>query len=97
MLIAQQDTAIACFHEHVASFGKSQADKIYLDVIMRGNATIGEIAKRLGMDKSAVSARQNQLRKEKRLMFGGERKCSVSGVTCKTLVRYEPIQSDMLA
>lgn len=92
MLIAQQDTAVAAYHERVPQFLGTQADRIEAYVRGVGSATIGEIARALKMEKSTVSGRQNELRADKRLMFGPERKCKVSGVTCKTLVAYEPQQ-----
>lgn len=59
MLIAQAETAIACFHAHTGT-GKAATQRAHiLDFIARqgGDWTIGELAKALGLEKSTVSAR----------------------------------------
>ena len=57
---------------------KLQCDRIAEYVASVGNATIAEIAKALGMEKSSVSGRRNELIAAGRLVLAGERKCSVT-------------------
>lgn len=97
MLIAQQDTAVAAYRERVQHFAPSQAERIAAYVAMVGGATIGEIAQALRLDKSTVSGRQKELRDGRILMFAGERKCRVSGITCNVLRMYCAEQADLFA
>ncbi len=85
MKIAQQETAIAAFHEFVPVFRHGQNERVLGCIKMRGPSTISEIAKFTGIDKSAISRAQNELRAAGLLEWGEERKSHVSGVTCKTL------------
>ena len=79
MLTDVQDTSIDAYHSSTRrNVGKLQCDRIAEYVASVGNATIAEIAKALGMEKSSVSGRRNELIAAGRLVLAGERKCSVT-------------------
>lgn len=86
MKIAQAPTACASFHLHEEA-GKSvaQRQKI-LDHISkwRGNWSIGELAEALGLQKSTVSARVNELLYETHeLISKPKMKDRLSGITVR--------------
>ncbi len=80
-------TSIDCWHGHVipnSRDGQEQRILAYLATV--ADATIGEIAAALGLINGTVSARQNKLRNEDKLIeFSTSRKCRISGITCKPL------------
>ena len=79
MRTAVTETSIDAYHSSTRrNVGKLQCDRIAEYVASVGNATIAEIAKALGMEKSSVSARRNELIAAERLVLAGERKCSVT-------------------
>ncbi|WP_258559181.1 MarR family transcriptional regulator [Ralstonia mannitolilytica] len=81
-----QDTSIDAYHSSSRrSNSKLQCDRIVEYVERAGTATIAEIAKALGMEKSSVSARRNELIAAGRLVLAGERKCSVTNRTVQSV------------
>lgn len=86
MRIAQQETAVAAFHSHVGT-GKSaqQRNRILAFVRSRGGDwSIGEIAKELGLEKSTVSARVNELINDtSELVEKPRRKDRISGISIR--------------
>ena len=79
MRTAVTDTSIDAYHSSDRrNVGKLQCDRIAEYVASVGNATIAEIAKALGMEKSSVSGRRNELIAAGRLVLAGERKCTVT-------------------
>ena len=97
MLIAQQDTAIDCYHGRVQEFASGQCRVILerirvLRDVFGDDACISELAFDLHMEKSTVSARCEELRKAGRIQWTGcTRKSRASNVTCKTL-EIVPVQ-----
>ncbi|WP_303678262.1 helix-turn-helix domain-containing protein [Ralstonia mannitolilytica] len=74
-----QDTSIDAYHSRSRrTIGQAQCDRIVEYVERAGTATIAEIAKALGMEKSSVSGRRNELIAAGRLVLATERKCSVT-------------------
>ena len=84
MLIAQQDTARAAFHEHAKKKAPTQHQRIIAHIEQYGPCTGGEIARALKLAPGTVSARYAELM-PKRLQWGIERKCKVSGIKCLTI------------
>lgn len=86
--INQAQTAINHFHEVVVpNLSKSQQAHI-LSVMARGcTYTIGELADFLGLQKSTVSARRNEMIAAGLIKHGKNRPCKISNVTCQTVVR----------
>ncbi|CAM2295486.1 MarR family transcriptional regulator [Ralstonia mannitolilytica] len=74
------ETSIDAYHSRSRRMlGQAQCDRIVEYVERAGTATIAEIAKALGMEKSSVSGRRNELIAAGRLVLGGRRQCSVTG------------------
>lgn len=83
MLINAAQTQIAAHHAHRASGGAhQQREKVLAFIAARGGDwSIGEVAHTLGMDKSTVSARINELLNDTHeLVAAAKRKDRVSGV-----------------
>lgn len=82
MRIAAVETQINAFHAHNATGGaKAQREKILSHFQeFGGNWSIGELARGLGMDKSTISARINELLKEGELIALPKRQDMISGV-----------------
>jgi len=82
MLIDATETQIDAYHSHVATGGaRYQRGKILEHFYSYGgNWSIGELAKGLGMDKSTVSARINELLKSGDLIDLPKRRDLISGV-----------------
>lgn len=86
MKINQADTAIEHFHNVVEPTTRHFQASTIMDALKDdGDYTIGEIAQKLGMEKSTVSARRHELLKIGWLVKGGKRQCRISGVTCETV------------
>ena len=89
MLIKQADTAIDHFHAVVKDdLAPSQIEAIrnFIEGHPRKpDWTIGELAWGMGIDKSTISARRNQMLKLRILERGEKRACSISGITCETV------------
>lgn len=80
------ETSIAVYRGHVVpDLQDKQAQRVLNYIAMHLDATIGEIADALDMEKSTVSARQNKLRQDGHIEFSTSRKCRISGITCKPL------------
>ena len=86
MLTAVQETSIDAFHLHRGT-GKSaqQRERVLQFIASRGGDwSIGEIARSLGLEKSTVSARVNELVNDTRdLVEKPRRKDRVSGITVR--------------
>lgn len=86
MRIAQQPTAADSYDAHRAS-GKAGAQRDRILAFIRehgGDWTIGELAQALGMEKSTVSARLNELLYDvKALVERPKRKDRVSGILAR--------------
>lgn len=86
MLIAQQDTAIDCYHGLVKELSKGQRGDILYHMRSRRDFCLSEIAESLDMPPGTVSARCTELRKAGLIRWTGRKRESwASGVTCKTL------------
>ena len=86
MRTAVAPTSIDAYHSRDRrNVGKLQCDRIAEYVASVGNATIAEIAKALGMEKSSVSGRRNELIAAGRLVLAGERKCSITQRTVQAV------------
>ena len=81
------ETSKDAYHSaRTRSATKLQCDRIAEYVASVGNATIAEIAKALGMEKSSVSGRRNELIAAGRLvLLDEERKCKVTGRTVQAV------------
>ena len=82
MLIRQAETAIESFHAH-RNTGRAQAQqaRILRFIGQRGGDwSIGELARAMGMEKSTVSARVNEMVKTRDLVEMPKRKDRVSNV-----------------
>ena len=82
MRVNQHSTAIDAYHAHHAS-GKAQAQQSrILDFIESsgGDWSIGEIAHMLGMEKSTVSGRINEMLANGSLVEKPRRKCARSRI-----------------
>lgn len=82
MRIDQHSTAIDAFHAHHAS-GKAQAQQSRILAFIEssgGDWSIGEIAHMLGMEKSTVSGRLNEMLESGSLVAKTKRKCRQSGI-----------------
>ncbi|QNB13460.1 MarR family transcriptional regulator [Paraburkholderia tropica] len=87
MKIAQQETAVAAFHEHVPSISSTQCGVI-LDAIQPGHDySMSELVEMTGLQKSSISARLNKMRADGVLEHGPERKCRISGRTINPVRR----------
>ena len=75
-----RQTSINCYHKHVPNFMNKQEARIYNALIELKEATRGEIAHHLEMEKSTVSARVNAMLKYGILQEVGKRKDKISGV-----------------
>ena len=86
MRTAVQETSIDAFYFHRGA-GKSaqQRDRVLQFISSRGGDwSIGEIANALGLEKSTVSARVNELVNETRdLVVKPRRKDRISGITIR--------------
>lgn len=86
MLTAVSTTSIDAYHGIVQTFEEAQELRILEHIRMHGPATIRELAEELGIEAGTVSARQNKLRKEKRLEWAPNKRVSrYSNVTCHVL------------
>ena len=98
MRINQQETSIDAFHAHRGS-GQSAAQRgRILSFIKKsgGNWSIGEVAHMLGMEKSTVSARMNELLTETfELVEKCRRKDRFSGIKVRAL-GLPSVQLDLL-
>jgi DNA-binding MarR family transcriptional regulator len=76
------ETQIDAFHSHVASGGSKYQRGRILEHFKAygGNWSIGELSKGLGMDKSTISARVNELLKTGELIDLPKRRDLISGV-----------------
>ena len=86
MRIAQHETAIEAYHAHVTT-GKAHQQRTRVLEFIRargGDWSIGEIAHKLGLEKSTVSARINELLHETcDLVDKPKRKDRISGITVR--------------
>lgn len=85
MRIAARETSIDAFHGHRAS-GMSSWQCLRILATIRsigGNWSIGEMAEFLGLQKSTVSARINELLATGELVEYPKRKDRVSGITVR--------------
>lgn len=80
-----RQTSINCYHEQVSKFMNKQEARIYNSLLELKEATRGEIAEHLKMEKSTVSARINNMIKYGILIETGKRKDKISGVTNYTV------------
>ncbi len=81
-----QATSIDAYHSRSRrTIGQAQCDRIVEYVERAGTATIAEIAKALGMEKSSVSARRNELIAAGRLVLGARRQCAITGHNVQTV------------
>lgn len=71
-------TSIDCYNSKVRYFMNNQEEKIYSALLKE--ATRGEIAHYLKMEKSSVSARVNNMLKHCILQEVGKRKDKISGI-----------------
>ena len=78
-------TSINAYHRLNPDLISQQEKTVISFIAKNGACTIGEIAHGLGMEKSTISARQNNLREKGVLCFDTRRKCRVSGITCQPL------------
>ena len=89
MLINQAETAINHFHLVVSdALAPSLIERIrnFIEGHPRKpDWTIGEISFGMGIDKSTVSARRNEMLKLLILERGEKRCCSISGIRCETV------------
>ena len=85
MSVAQ--TSINAFHQHRDSGVLNTQENLILGFISQqgGDWSIGEIAFRLNMQKSTVSARMNALRKAGHLELSEPRKDAQSGITVRPM------------
>jgi len=81
MKIAQQETAVAAFYEHVPSIAPTQREHILSCIAPGSDYSMCELVARTGLQKSSISARLNEMRKDGVIEFGPERKCRISGIT----------------
>lgn len=94
MRTSVQSTSVAAFHHHQESGKALQQQERILAFIERrgGNWSIGEIAKELGLEKSTVSARVNEMLNDTHDLVAAEkRKDRCSGVLVRP-VALPPIQ-----
>ena len=94
MRASVQPTSVAAFRAHTETGKASQQQARILAFIERrgGDWSIGEIAKSLGLEKSTVSARVNELLNDTHELVGAERrKDRISNVTIRP-VALPPIQ-----
>lgn len=84
MLTNVRDTSCEAFHAH-QSKSSAQRSRIMAFVMKRGGDwSIGELAHALGLEKSTVSARLNELLYEtKELVERPKRKDRISGITIR--------------
>jgi hypothetical protein len=94
MKIQQADTAINHFHAFVQD-GAPIAREAIANFIeghpRKPDWTIGEISFGMGIDKSTVSARRNEMLKLLILERGEKRCCSISGIRCETVKLREAV------
>lgn len=84
MLIAQTETAVASFHAHRGQSAAQRARVLAFIEARGGDWSIGELAHAMGLEKSTVSARVNELLYEtKELIDRPKRKDRRSGVTVR--------------
>lgn len=83
MKIAQQETAVAAFHERVPSFEPTQNEIILAAMAPGRDYSYSELAQITGFEKSSISARLNKMRVNGVVEHGPERKCRLSGITIK--------------
>jgi DNA-binding IclR family transcriptional regulator len=98
MRIDQQETAVDAFHAHRGA-GQSAAQRNRILSFIKasgGNWSIGEIAHMLGLEKSTVSARMNELLTETgELVEKCRRKDRFSGIKVRAL-GLPSVQLDLL-
>lgn len=86
MKTAVRDTSIDAYHAHARQgVAAGQREKIldHLEANRRRDWSIGELAQALGMEKSTVSARLNELLAVGELQERPKRKDRISGVTVR--------------
>lgn len=85
MLINQADTAIQAYHGHVKGSHSAGQRADIMGFIDRnhGDWSIGELAHAMGLQKSTVSARINELLSVSDLVEAPRRKDRVSGITIR--------------
>lgn len=90
MLIAQQNTAISAYQYHVESGTSRRQQLTILSFIERrgGTWSIGELSRSLGIEKSTVSARLNELVKTGELEPRPRRKDRMSGITIRPVALH---------
>lgn len=98
MRTAVADTSINAFHQHRACGALHTQENLILGFISTqgGDWSIGELALRLSMQKSTVSARINDLLKFGILEPAPKRKDAISGITVRP-VRLPPAQRELFA
>lgn len=85
MRIAQQFTACDAFHAHTGKAGQRAVIMAHIKA-SGGDWTIGELARALGMEKSTVSARLNELLYEThQAVEKPRRKDRISGITIRPI------------
>jgi DNA-binding MarR family transcriptional regulator len=94
MLINQADTAINSFHA-LGARGAAQRDRILKFIgDRRGSWSIGELSDALGMQKSTVSARLNELIHAGDIESKPKRRDRCSGITVRP-VGLPAVQADL--
>ncbi len=85
MKIAAQITSIDAYHNHCTTGKSSQQRERIIQFIQSrgGDWSIGEIAKALGLEKSTVSARINELVHSDNLVEKPKRKDRISGINVR--------------
>lgn len=91
-----QQTSIDAYHDHPDKGGQCERIARWMLYANRPEGwTIGEVSRKLGMEKSTVSGRFNDLKKMDTVMVDfaeydmlqvSKRKCTVSGITCQAWV-----------
>lgn len=82
MKIAQQGTAVACYHDHVIRhLAKPQYDLILGAMREDRDYSLSELSVLTGIQNSTLAARINELRAANRLETSAKRRCSVTQIT----------------
>lgn len=85
MRTSVRDTSIGAFNTLVATGVQASLHSLIVGYIKQrgGDWTIGELSKALGIEKSTVSARINELLSDAKLVEASKRKDRVSGITVR--------------
>lgn len=96
MRIAQRETSISCYYDHVIPCLAAGQNERVMAVIEDGrNYSLTELTWLVpGIDKSSMSRCVNQLRTAGRLECAPDRKCTVTGITI-TPSRLPRVQKEL--